>query len=1216
MTIEDEELQGIFKEASEEELRNIKNGLSVWQQHPSDRDVLEDLLRNVHSLKGNAGMLGLKDLAMLTNQWEHVLETLKQSDTSPSEDVFARLQQGLEAIEKLVNEAITGEPSGVQTFYVLAALMGGHASPPPSDAPPETLPESPPPPPASPSPRVSHSDPSQTYLDDEELRQTFQIASEDHLQKLDDGLLHLEQHPDDGDRLDDILREIHSLKGDAGMLGVESVAQLAHLWEQQLAPVKEKTLDLSPQLFDRLYGGLDAIRQFVNNAVSGEVGSLSLETACHVLRGEEPSVSTPDPSPTEPATPPPSSTEPATPYIEDEELRRTFKLASEDHLQQLYDGLLHLEQHPDDRDRLDDILREIHSLKGDAGMLGVENIARLSHAWEHQLTPVKEGKTDLTDDLCDRLFRDLDTIRQQISDAVTPPLERPDSTSNGSSDTASAADDRSVPSSEIPYIEDDELRHTFRIACDDHLQQLEDGLLHLEEHPDDGDRLDRVLREIHSIKGDAGMLGIDTIARLAHDWEQHLVPIKQDNVPLTPQLCDRLYRELDRIRQLVNEAVTGRRSPVEPDTAVDRPDSGPQSPTQTVAIAPAPAATSPNPSSDSSPNGNVQNDLDGNYRIDTIRVATHNLDALMTQTGELTVTKIRIAHRLSEIEEIVSLWEEWSRDTNASRFLWEEFRVNGRENGNGTRANVLEQMQSFQQLSRDRLERMGNLVNRLRNAIAEDTARLDTISDEIEDGVRTLRLLPLSTIFNLYPRLVRDLARSQNKNVRLSIWGGDTRADKRILEEMKDPLTHIIRNAIDHGIELPEERVRLGKPERATVTLRGYQTASTVAIEVSDDGRGLDLEKIKKTALKNGVCRPEDLETMTPNQIRSLIFMPGFSTRSFVTEVSGRGVGLDVVHANVERLKGSIQVESEPGKGCTIRLHLGTTLATAHVLLVEVNGQPYALPVEFVQTACTIDPSDIFAIEGRETILFGDRPISVATLADLLELPEASEKREARSSALSCIILKVGDDWLGVIVDRLIDEQDAILKPQSKLLARVRNVSGATILGTGEVCIVLNPVDLVQSLHSTRRLSALTRDTTSVSVASEDIGVEPPEDRPRAVVLLVEDSITTRTQEKRILEAAGYEVVTAVDGLDGYNKLRAQPFDAVVSDIQMPNLDGLKMTERIRSHQQYSELPIVLVTSLGTDEDRRKGAEAGANAYITKSSFDREVLVETLRRLV
>ena len=360
---------------------------------------------------------------------------------------------------------------------------------------------------------------------------------------------------------------------------------------------------------------------------------------------------------------------------------------------------------------------------------------------------------------------------------------------------------------------------------------------------------------------------------------------------------------------------------------------------------------------------------------------------------------------------------------------------------------------------------------------------------------------------------------------------------------------------------------------------------------------------------------------MTLGQIQNLIFMPGFSTRSFVTEVSGRGVGLDVVRANVERLKGSVQVVSKPGQGCSMSLQLGTTLATAHVLLLEVQHiyheatgktlprQSYALPVEFVQTAVMIAPDDIFSLEGRETILYESQPVSVVHLADILELPIDRQLQEAQKS-WACILLKVGEDGLGVLVDRLIDEQDAILKPQSNLLKRVRNVSGATILGTGEVCMVLNPVDIIKSVRGGHR------PTTQVAESFAGPQETLTQETVKQTLLLVEDSITTRTQEKRILEAAGYEVVTAVDGLDGYNKLRAGRFDAVVSDIQMPNLDGLELTARIRTHPDYSELPIILVTSLATDEDRRRGAEAGANAYITKSSFNQDVLVETLQRLI
>lgn len=822
-------------------------------------------------------------------------------------------------------------------------------------------------------------------------------------------------------------------------------------------------------------------------------------------------------------------------------------------------------------------------------------------------------------------------------------------------------------------IEDDELREVFKTSSEEHLQNLDEGLLYLEKNPNDAAKIEELLREAHSLKGDAGMLGVKDVATLSHQIEHLLGGLKRQETTLTADLVDRISYGIDAIRQLVYAAVTGEPceinafhslaylmgakpetptdaisainreqgtgnseqdepegvEPPEEPQAIEEPviDSVPVSPPDETPI---PVTTVAEPMNAPPP---VTISRDSTYKIETIRVPTRNLDGLMTQTGELTVTKIRIAHRLNEIEDLVSLWEEWSRDAFVNRFVVHDLENN--LNRYSSEKGTIGQLQNYYHRSTERLEQLGSLINQLRNTFSEDIARLDIISDELEDGIRTLRLLPLSTIFNLFPRMVRDLARQQRKEIELVISGGETRADKRILEEMKDPLMHILRNAIDHGIETPEERRKSGKPAIAKIELRGYQTATHVVLEVCDDGRGLDIEKIKQTALKRGICQPEELLGMTPQQIHSLIFAPGFTTRTVVTEVSGRGVGMDVVRTNVERLKGIIQVESSPRKGSVFRIQLGTTLATAHVLIVSVQGISYAIPVEFVQMTKLVQVNEIFAIEGRETIVFEDQPISVAQLADLLEIrwtssqfePESTISQESKSRfslspsliqknpssptmdvASPCIILKVGEEKLGLFVDALVDEQDVVLKPQSQLLKRVRNVAGATILGTGEVCIILSPQDLIKSIRKQAGVisSPIVRSALKVQ---DNSSVKP-------VILLVEDSITTRTQEKRILEAAGYEVVTAVDGLDGFNKLGTRSFDAVVSDIQMPNLDGLSLVTKIRQNRDYSELPIILVTSLASGEDKRKGAEVGANAYITKASFNQEVLIETLKRLV
>ncbi|MGB3560934.1 MAG: hybrid sensor histidine kinase/response regulator [Geitlerinemataceae cyanobacterium] len=914
--------------------------------------------------------------------------------------------------------------------------------------------------------------------------------------------------------------------------------------------------------------------------------------------------------------------------IEDEDLRSTFEESSNEQLHVLEEGIVYLDKHPDDRDRLDAMLGAIGILHENVQALELKNLAPLTHQIGHILKTIATGNQRFSSDLGDRLSLAFNAIRQLVAEAITgepsgvnsfyilanlmgaagakersissPPQTEEPGVAQDDLNGETAIDGQSSPARKTAYIDDDELRYTFKIACEEHLQKLDNGLLHLEKHPEDRDRLEELLREIHSIKGDAGMLGVEDIVPLAHEWEHQLIPVKEGKIRLSRELSDRLYRGVDAIRQLAREAVTGEPSDIDLSQELSRlTQDGCQEEMQTLGNPPQTSEPESEPTPLSSFTPNIPPPKP-DYRIDTIRVETRYLDTLMTQAGELIVAQTRMAHRLAQMQELVGVWEKWSREALNHHSSLEE----NSGKGQFPQCSLTLTRGTNRGLTRtQQWEEVKTLASQLRNSVAEDAERLQAISRDLEEGIRTLRLLPLSSIFNLYPRMVRNLSEKLGKEVDFVVTGGDTRVDKRILEDLKDPLMHILQNAIDHGIESPYERERQGKSATARLGLRGYQTATNVIIEVMDDGRGIDREKVKQKAIDRGLYRAEELAAMNSDHIQSLIFQPGFSTRSFVTEVSGRGVGMDVVRANVERLKGSIQIQSQPGQGCILRLQFGIALATVPVLLLVVEGITYALPLECVETMLWIDGDRTFTLEGRSHILLEDRPIPVVFLADLLSVRDpVGTLCETDSRKQPCVIIRVGKDRLGVWVDALLDRQDVILKPQSRLLKRVRNVSGATILGTGEVCAVLAPQDLIASGRS-----------LTVSIRSRK-SIEP---EPRKqVILLVEDSIATRTQEKRILEGAGYEVVTAVDGFDGFNQLKTRDFDAVVSDIQMPNMDGLELTARIRQYPEYNELPIILVTSLATDVDRRKGVEVGANAYIPKNSFDREVLLETLRQLI
>lgn len=799
------------------------------------------------------------------------------------------------------------------------------------------------------------------------------------------------------------------------------------------------------------------------------------------------------------------------------------------------------------------------------------------------------------------------------------------------------------------FIEDEELRTLYRDASKDHLDKLEAGFLYLEKHPDDATILKDLLRATHSLKGDSRMLGVKEAETLTHQLETLLSSVEQGERQVTPSFCDCLYQGLDAVRKIAHEAITGEPSNISVfhvmAQLVDAGESSQQD-FQTVdpaaeeramlewapnaaashtlgAVSPvaAPAVEEPDLAAgkqpapiaadisevpqlsqppEPSPSDAHQTDIapgSDNYQIDTVRVEAPKLDTLMTQAGELAVTKRRITRRMDDIDQVLLFWESWVRDSLAQRLAADSLEDAPSE--------ALVSIQALQQTTEERLDQLGDLLKQLRNSSYEDSAQLESLSNDLESGILKLRQLPLSSMFSLFPRMVRDLAKQQGKTIDLVIEGGDTQADKRILEEMKAPLTHLIRNAIDHGVETPSERIAMGKPPTATIRLKAYQQGSHIGIEVIDDGRGLSLETIKRTAVRRGLYSETELEKMSTEQLQELIFMPGFSTRTSVTEISGRGVGLDVVRVNVERLKGSMQVVSEPAQGCAFRFTLNTSLATASALIVDIDQTPYAIPVEFVDVMMRVERQAIFSLEGTPTVTFQNSPLSVVWLTDLLELPTsvATQSHDHESDrSISCVVLKVGPDRLGVFVDALIDQQDIVLKPHSKLLKHVRNIAGATILGNGEVCMVLSPQDLLKSLrgHRGNLVSSTVEKTASVTK-----------------VLLVEDSIPIRTQVKRILEGAGYQVTAAVDGLDGFNKLQeGESFDAVVSDVEMPNLDGLELTTRIRQETKYEKLPIILVTTLAQEEDKQRGADAGASAYITKGDFDQSLLLNTLRSLI
>jgi two-component system chemotaxis sensor kinase CheA len=420
---------------------------------------------------------------------------------------------------------------------------------------------------------------------------------------------------------------------------------------------------------------------------------------------------------------------------------------------------------------------------------------------------------------------------------------------------------------------------------------------------------------------------------------------------------------------------------------------------------------------------------------------------------------------------------------------------------------------------------------------------------------------------------------------------------------MKDPLVHLIRNCIDHGIEKPAERLKKGKPPKGKISIDVSQKSTNeVEILISDDGAGFNLEKIKSSAVKLGVLSQTDSENMSDTEIISLTFLSGISSSPIITHTSGRGLGLAIVLEKVEKLTGNISVESLPDVGTTFKIRLPLTLAAFRGIIVRLNEQHFVIPTINIERVLRTNIEQIKTVKNKETIEFEERAVSLVRLKDVLELPQTLTDYSIRKVPI--VVLSLAQKRIAFQVDEILNEQEVLIKNYGGQLSRVRNFLGATILGSGKVVPIINVSDLFKSAVRFGR----TEPITIMKTINDDVKLKK--------VLVVEDSITSRTLLKNILISAGYNVETAVDGIDGFTKLCMDEFDIVVSDVDMPKMNGFDLTAKIRNDKKYSNIPVVLVTSLESNEHKEHGIDVGANAYIVKSSFDQGNLLEIIRRLV
>ena len=740
----------------------------------------------------------------------------------------------------------------------------------------------------------------------------------------------------------------------------------------------------------------------------------------------------------------------------------------------------------------------------------------------------------------------------------------------------------------------------------DRIQKLNRAILAFEKDASNLELLKEIMREVHTLKGTARMMGFADIVTLSHKVEDIFVKIKEGGLQPTKRLYDVVFQALDMLANMVEvklkdaasttnvEEMCGRLEVVLSASGLQNKEEVSQRKADKV-ISEAAASEVVETKIPSMPLAEpMGKEAVSEAKIPqegkkTIRIGLDKIEALYNHLVELIMTQMTFRQRyedMMKLNQYAKQLKTIKAETGADLGSYES--DNKKLHQIVTRYNRVE-------------DHFLKEITRHADAYEADVVKLDAVTEGIRQQVMAMRMQPISAIFDLAARLVRDLSRQFNKEVDLVVSGADVELDNNIIEILKDPLVHLLRNAIDHGIEEPSLRMSLGKKKAGTISLSAKQEGGDVLIIVEDDGKGIDKEQVKETAIQKGLLSEEEAKKVSDEEIYEIILKPGFSTSKIITDTSGRGVGMDVVKIVVDRLNGSLIIESTVGQGTRFVLKVPATIALINVLILRVGNMTLAVPSAGVNRVAHIIGKDISTLEGKASAFIEGQTIPLIHMADIFVL---AKEEGNRGDHVPIIISRSDRGKIGFIVSEFLYEKEIVFKEFKGYLKKPRYFSGVTTLGTGEIVLILN----IQELAKAKELSGLLP-ITEVSTAGKPAV-------KKHTILIVEDSMITAELEKNILVNAGYEVDVAIDGIDAMDKLHGKKYDLLVTDIDMPRMDGFELTSKVRADKRLKDLPVIVVTVREKVEDKRKGIEVGADAYILKKEFDQNNLLNTIKRLI
>jgi two-component system chemotaxis sensor kinase CheA len=790
-----------------------------------------------------------------------------------------------------------------------------------------------------------------------------------------------------------------------------------------------------------------------------------------------------------------------------------------------------------------------------------------------------------------------------------------------------------------------EILQDFLVEAFEMIEQLDQDLVELEQRPDDLDLLNRIFRVAHTIKGSSSFLNFDVLTKLTHHMEDVLNKARHGDLKITPEIMDVVLASIDQMKALlfsIRDTGSDATSGINIDPTVVKLDAVSSGRAIDAAAPAAPAAAAPAPQADPAP---AEDEPD--YANMSAEDVEKEIERLLRERQEADEKRRQEKRASGEAMPEMEAPQEIDEDKEGSAPAPQPAQpatpapkpavtvpaaaavatppaagADGQASGGTTVEQTI-------RVDVNRLDHLMNLIgelvlgkNRLIKIYSDVEERYEgeqfldelnqvvssvsTVTTDLQIAVMKTRMLPIGRVFNRFPRMIRDLSRELNKKVELIMSGEETELDKSIVEEIGDPLVHIIRNSADHGVEMPDVRAAAGKSETGIVELKAYHEGNSIVIEITDDGKGLDPLVLKSKAVEKGVISEKEADAMSDKEAYSLIFKPGFSTAAKITNVSGRGVGMDVVKTNIEKLNGIIEVDSGVGKGTTIKLKIPLTLAIIQALLVGVQEEFFAIPLSSVLETVRITQDDIFLVEGKSVLRLRSEVLSLVKLSDIFGIEATMEENEN----LYVVIIGLADAKIGLVIDRLIGQEEIVIKSLGYYLKGVDGIAGATIRGDGRVTLIADVAALMQMAKTAHKKVDTSKKATA-AVAAVAKKTEPSDYR----VLIVDDSKTDRSIMKNSLKPLGVTIIEAGDGVEALNIIKSsdQNFDACLIDIEMPKMDGYTLASEIRKYNKYRNMPLIAVTSRTGKTDRMRGVEVGMSEYITKP-YSPDYLMNVVKR--